>query len=91
MLAEALGGANIQGMEAPGAAGSLGVAATVKHFAGYSQSINGRDRDEALLPLSYLQSVILPSYAGGIDAGADTVMVNPAPSTAFRPPDRTTC
>jgi beta-glucosidase len=41
--------------------GSLGVAATVKHFAGYSQSINGHDRNEALLPLSYLQSVILPS------------------------------
>src|SRR5205823_10572240 len=57
-------------------AGSLGVAATVKHFAGYSQSINGHDRNEALLPLSYLQSVILPSYAGGIDAGADTVMVD---------------
>ncbi|HEX5201854.1 MAG TPA: glycoside hydrolase family 3 N-terminal domain-containing protein, partial [Actinoplanes sp.] len=76
VLAEALGAANIQGMEAPGAAGSLGVGATVKHFAGYSQSINGHDRNEALLPLSYLQSVILPSYAAGIDAGADTVMVN---------------
>ena len=76
VLATALGGANIQGMQAPGPAGSLGVAATVKHFAGYSQSINGHDRNEALLPLSYLQSVILPSYAGGIDAGAETVMVN---------------
>src|SRR4029078_5046032 len=69
-------GANIQGMQAPGPAGSLGVTATVKHFAGYSQSINGHDRNEALLPLSYLQSVILPSYAGGIDAGAETVMVD---------------
>jgi len=29
-----------------------------------------------LLPLNYLQSVLLPSYAAGIDAGADTVMVN---------------
>ena len=52
------------------------MAATVKHFAGYSQSINGHDRNEALLPLSYLQSVILPAYAGGIDAGALTVMAN---------------
>jgi beta-glucosidase len=76
VLAAALGGANIQGMQKQGPAGSLGVAATVKHFAGYSQSINGHDRNEALLPLSYLQSVILPSYIGGIDAGADTVMVD---------------
>ena len=59
-----------RGLQAPGPAGSLGVAATVKHFAGYSQAINGHDRNEALLPLSYLQSMILPSYAGGIDAGA---------------------
>ena len=59
-----------RGCRLPVRRGSLGVAATVKHFAGYSQSINGHDRNEALLPLSYLQSVILPSYAGGIDAGA---------------------
>src|SRR5690242_12579450 len=76
VLSAAMGGANIQGMQARGPAGSLGVAATVKHFAGYSQSINGHDRNEALLPLSYLQSVILPSYAGGIDAGVGTVMVD---------------
>ena len=65
----------------------MGVAATVKYFAGYSQSINGHDRNQALLPLSYLQSVILPSYAGGIDAGAMTVMadsgsINAVPATA---------
>src|SRR5213075_1110236 len=69
--------------------GSLGVTATVKHFAGYSQSVNGHDRNEALLPLNYLQSVILPSYAGGIDAGAGTVMVdsgsiNGVPATGSR-------
>ena len=87
VLSAALGAANIRGMQSPGPADSLGVTATVKHFAGYSQSINGHDRNEALLPLSYLQSVILPSYAGGIDAGAGTVMVdsgsiNGVPATA---------
>jgi beta-glucosidase len=75
-LTARMGAANIRGLQTPGPAGSLRVAATVKHFAGYSQSINGHDRNEALLPLNYLQSVILPSYAGGIDAGADTVMVD---------------
>jgi beta-glucosidase len=76
VLSAAMGAANIRGLQSPPPAGSLGVTATVKHFAGYSQSINGHDRNEALLPLSYLQSVILPSYAGGIDAGAGTVMVD---------------
>jgi len=75
-LASAMGAANVAGLQSPAPGRSLGVAATVKHFAGYSQSINGHDRNEALLPLNYLQSVLLPSYAAGIDAGADTVMVN---------------
>jgi beta-glucosidase len=85
-LAAALGAANVTGLQAPGA-GALQVSATVKHFAGYSQSVNGHDRNEALLPLSYLQSVLLPSYAGGIGAGAGAVMVdsgsiNGIPATA---------
>ncbi len=59
----------------------------MKHFAGYSQSINGHDRVEAQLPVRYLQDVFLPSYAGAIDAGAQTVMVdsgsiNNIPATA---------
>ncbi len=75
-LTAAMGAANIAGLQTRAPKGALGVAATVKHFAGYSQSVNGHDRNEALLPLNYLQSMILPSYAGGIDAGADTVMVD---------------
>lgn len=75
-LSEAMGASFVNGMQADAGSGSLDVAATVKHFAGYSQSINGHDRNEALLPMSYLQSVILPSYEGAIDAGARTVMVD---------------
>jgi beta-glucosidase len=75
MLASAMGAANIRGIQG-GDFDSPQVAATVKHFAGYSQSINGHDRVEAQLPIRYLQDVLLPPYAGGIDAGAATVMVN---------------
>ncbi|MEP6559638.1 MAG: glycoside hydrolase family 3 N-terminal domain-containing protein [Nakamurella sp.] len=88
VLASALGAANVKGLQAKKSPrNSLQVAATIKHFAGYSQSINGHDRNEALLPLSYLQSTILPGYAGGIDAGAMTVMansgsINAVPATA---------
>src|SRR5438105_435679 len=85
-LAAALGAANIEGLQG-GGFDSPQVAATVKHFAGYSQSINGRDRVEAQLPIRYLQDIFLPSYAGGIDAGAATVMIdsgsiNNVPATA---------
>jgi beta-glucosidase len=87
VLSAAMGAANVRGLQTPAPSNQLGVTATVKHFAGYSQAVNGHDRNEALLPLSYLQSMILPSYAGGIDAGAETVMadsgsINSIPATA---------
>ena len=85
-LASALGAANVRGLQS-GGAGGLKVTATVKHFAGYSESINGHDRLQAELPLRYLQDTFLPSYAGAIDAGSGTVMVdsgsvNGIPATA---------
>jgi beta-glucosidase len=86
VLAAALGAADVRGLQGGDPKAPL-VAATVKHFAGYSESINGHDRVEAQLPIRYLQDVFLPSYAGGIDAGAATVMVdsgsiNNIPATA---------
>jgi beta-glucosidase len=85
-LAAAMGGAFVRGMQASSGNG-LQVTATVKHFAGYSESINGHDRVQAELPIRYLQDQFLPSYAGAIDAGAGTVMVdsgsvNGIPATA---------
>jgi beta-glucosidase len=76
-LAGAMGAANIRGLQG-GGPHSPQIAATVKHFAGYSQSINGHDRVEEQLPIRYLQDTFLPSYAAGIRAGAATVMVNSA-------------
>jgi beta-glucosidase len=86
VLAAALGAADVRGLQS-GGAGGLKVTATVKHFAGYSESINGHDRVQAELPISYLQDTFMPSYAGAINAGAGTVMVdsgsiNGIPATA---------
>jgi beta-glucosidase len=85
-LAAAMGGAFVRGLQS-GGGGGLKVTATVKHFAGYSESINGHDRVQAELPIRYLQDTFLPSYAGAINAGAGTVMVdsgsvNGIPATA---------
>src|SRR5690348_2224054 len=74
-LSAAMGGAFVRGLQSLNGRG-LNVTATVKHFAGYSQSINGHDRVQAELPLRYLQDTFLPSYAGAINAGAGTVMVD---------------
>ncbi len=87
-LAAAMGAANVAGLQS-GGDNALKVTATVKHFAGYSESINGHDRVQAELPIRYLQDTFLPSYAGAIDAGAGTVMVdsgsvNGIPATASR-------
>ena len=76
VLSAAMGAANVTGMQNVGGNGSLKVTATVKHFAGYSESINGHDRVQAELSMRYLQDTFLPSYAGAIDAGAGSVMVD---------------
>ena len=75
-LAAAMGAADVSGMQSVTAADGLKAGATVKHFAGYSDSINGHDRVQAEIPLSYLQDIFLPSYDGAISAGADAVMVD---------------
>src|SRR6516165_5292371 len=87
-LDAAMGSAYVHGLQSTDV-GGLKVTATVKHFAGYSESINGHDRVQAELPIRYLQDLFLPSYAGAIDAGAGTVMVdsgsiNGIPATASR-------
>ena len=70
-LAGSLGAANIQGLQKTGQ-----VAATVKHFAGYSQPFAGHDRTEAHLDPRYFQDTFLPAYKAAVDAGAQTLMVN---------------
>jgi beta-glucosidase len=87
VLAGALGAANVRALQAQPASNGLQVAATLKHLAGNSQSINGHDRVAGLLPIRYLQDVFLPSYKSGIDAGARLIMVssssiNGVPATA---------
>jgi beta-glucosidase len=52
------------------------VAATVKHFAGYSEPFNGHDRAPADVSSRYLADTILPAYKHAVDAGALTVMAN---------------
>ena len=52
------------------------VAATGKHFLGYSMPLSGKDRTAAWIPERQLRELFLPSFRAAIDAGVRTIMVN---------------
>lgn len=64
-----------------------GLASTLKHFAGYSAVLGGRDYDATFLAPTELHDLHLPPFRDGIRAGADAVMtalttLNGLPATA---------
>lgn len=71
LLAAELTAASVRGFQDKG-----DVAATLKHFVGYGQALNGFDRNPAFIDMRSLRSLQLPSFAAGINAGAFSMMVN---------------
>ena len=56
--------------------GEVKVAATLKHYLGYSTPWSGKDRTPAYIPERQLREIFLPPFAQAVDAGALSVMVN---------------
>jgi beta-glucosidase len=52
------------------------VAASAKHFLGYSVPLSGKDRTTAWIPDRQLREYFVPPFQAAIDAGIATVMVN---------------
>ena len=52
------------------------VAASGKHFLGYSDPRSGWDRTPALLPMQHIQEFYVPPFEKAIDAGLKTIMLN---------------
>lgn len=52
------------------------VAATLKHFLGYSIPASGKDRTPVYMPEMELRERHLPAFKAAIDAGAHSLMVN---------------
>jgi beta-glucosidase len=71
-----LGAATIRGLQGASLDSPSSVAATAKHFVGYSAPDSGMDRTNATISDQELQSIHLPPFKAGIDAGVATVMVN---------------
>jgi beta-glucosidase len=68
--------ATVDGLQGGDVGSQDQVAATVKHFIGYSAPDSGRDRENATLTERELRDEHLPSFIRGVDAGAETVMIN---------------
>ncbi|MGB2038767.1 MAG: beta-glucosidase family protein [Flavobacteriales bacterium] len=71
-LAGDMGEAMVRGFQE----GDVQVAATLKHYLGYSMPWNGKDRTPAYIPERQLREVFLPPFAQAVEAGAMSVMVN---------------
>jgi beta-glucosidase len=77
-LAKVMGVAFVRGLEGSDVASQDRVAASLKHYMGYSFPLTGRDRTPAWIPENYLREYFLPTFAAAVKAGAHTVMVNSA-------------
>ena len=75
-LATVMGVATVRGYEGSDLSSPTSVAASLKHYVGYSFPSNGGDRSPALIPEGTLREYFLPTFAGALKAGAHTVMVN---------------
>src|SRR2546423_3347984 len=77
-LAKLMGAAFVRGLEGTDVSSQDHVAASLKHYIGYSFSFNGRDRTSAWIPENELREYFLPTFDAAVKAGAHTVMVNSA-------------
>jgi beta-glucosidase len=70
-----LGAAMIRGYQGEGLFDRTAVLATAKHFAGYSETVGGRDASEADLTRRKLRSWFLPPFEKAARAGCRTFML----------------
>jgi len=75
-LASVMGVAFTRGLEGTDVSSQTQVAASLKHYMGYSFPLTGRDRTPAWIPENYLREYFLPSFATAVKAGARTIMIN---------------
>src|ERR1041385_4870859 len=77
-LAKVMGAAFVRGLEGADVSAPDHVAASLKHYMGYSFPLSGRDRTPAWIPENYLREYFLPTFDAAVKTGAHTVMVNSA-------------
>lgn len=77
-LVTSMGVAAINGYEEDGLSSETAVASCMKHYVGYSDPENGKDRTPAYIPDVVLWEQHLPPFKAAVEAGASTIMINSA-------------
>ena len=77
-LTSTLGVAAVTGYGEDGLGAPTSVAACMKHYLGYSDPANGKDRTPAYIPDVVLWEQHLPPFRAAVQAGAPTAMINSA-------------
>jgi beta-glucosidase len=77
-LVSQMGSAMVRGYQGTNIANKENVAACLKHYMGYSNSLSGKDRTPILMPERLLREYYLAPFQEAIQQGALTVMVNSA-------------
>jgi beta-glucosidase len=77
-ITERFGVGVIEGYEEDGLENTTAVASTMKHFIGYSDPANGKDRTPAYIPDIVLWEKYLPQFKAAVDAGSASIMINSA-------------
>ena len=73
-LASLYAAAAVRGLQGQSLSDRDRVAACLKHFAGYSASVGGRDYNHTEVPEFSMRNFFLPAFHAGVRAGAATLM-----------------
>lgn len=73
---QVMGDAYLQGAQGDGINGPYSIAVCPKHFIGYGNPFNGKDRSPVYLPEYILRQYYLPPFVSAIKNGAQSIMLN---------------
>ncbi len=75
-LGKTMGASIIHGYQGSDVGDKYHVAACMKHYLGYGDPLNGKDRTPAWIPDRYMREYFLPQFAEAVKEGAKTLMIN---------------
>jgi beta-glucosidase len=76
VLVASLGARYIKGLQGDTIGAEDKVASCLKHYAGYSMPLNGKDRTPAWIDERMMREIFLPPFEAAVRAGSPTVMAN---------------
>ncbi len=75
-IGTSMGTAAVKAYEEDGLRNPTAVATSLKHYLGYSNSRNGKDRTPIYMPEIEMREYYLPQFREAVKAGASSVMIN---------------